>query len=212
MTYTNFKNKVRNLPVIFAKNVVGLGRDRQIVRNQLRRWRQRGLIIKLRRGVYILNENDRKINPSKQFIANQLYSPSYVSLEYALSFYDLIPERVYDITSITTKKTTRFVNKFGVFTYQHVKPGAFRGFIIAKDESGLVFFIAKPEKAIVDFLYLNLHRFKSTDEDIFENSYRFQNTEGLNPRSVKGFTSLFNNHKLARFSELFCDFMKRKKR
>lgn len=87
------------------------------------------------------------------FIAKEIYSPSYVSLEYALSIYGLIPERVVDVTSVTTKKPIEFKNKLGVFIYQHIKENCFTGFIEKEDENGLVYFIATPEKAVADFLY-----------------------------------------------------------
>ena len=73
------------------------------------------------------------------------YTPSCVSLEYALGFYGLIPERVVEVTSITTKKTLRITNPVGRFSYQHVTTSAFRGFKITKDENGMDVFIAEPE-------------------------------------------------------------------
>ena len=109
------------------------------------------LIIKLKRGFYVLNENDRKVTPSRFYIANRLYGPSYISMESALSFYGFIPEQVSALTSVTTKKTLRIRNDSGDFLYQHIKPETFRGFKAAKDNTGFDFFIAVPEKAIVDF-------------------------------------------------------------
>jgi len=141
-----FKNSSQNLPIILSKDLPGLKCEGQTMLNQLYRWQKKRLIIQLKRGVYLLNENDRKIKPSRIFIASQLYSPSYISMEYALSFYGLIPERVADITSITTKKTTKFKNELGNFVYQHIKPETFRGFKSVKDESGYTFFIAEKEK------------------------------------------------------------------
>jgi len=73
------------------------------------------LLIKLKRGLYVLNKHDRKINPSLKLLANQFYFPSYVSMEYARNFYGLIPERVYQITSVSTRKTARFKNDLGEF-------------------------------------------------------------------------------------------------
>lgn len=212
MRYTEFKNEFIRLPIITGNDIAVFEKDKQIVSNQLRRWREKGLILKLRRGAYILNENDRKINPSKHYIANQLYTPSYISLEYALNFYGLIPERVLDVTSITTKKTTRFKNKLGLFVYQHIKPVAFKGFEATKDETGLNFFIAEPEKAVVDFLYLNLDKIKGYDIDVFESSYRFQNIEDLSQKKIIQFCRLFTSDKLARIIRLFCAFLKREKK
>jgi hypothetical protein len=117
-------------------------------------------------------------------------------LEYALSFYGLIPEAVMTITSVTTNKTAIIKNAEGVFTYQHIKQSAFRGFNEIKDNEGFLYFIAEPEKAVVDFLYLNLSKFDKNDFDIFENSYRFQNLTALSVKKLKMYASLFENKKL----------------
>lgn len=212
MRYLEFKNKFNTLPLIIARDIAIFKKDKQALLNQLRRWQNNGLIIKLKRGLYILNENDRKVTPSRQFLANQLYAPSYISLEYALNFYGLIPERVSAVTSATTKKTTHFLNTLGDFVYQHIKAEAFRGFKAAKEAGGLTFFIAEPEKAVVDFLYLNLDKIKASDMDVFENSYRFQNTEDLKPKRITELASLFGNKKLTRLAKLFCAFIRKEKR
>jgi predicted transcriptional regulator of viral defense system len=69
-----------------------------ILRVQLSNWEKKGLITRLKQGLYVLNENNRKIEPSRIFLANSLYSPSYVSTAYALGYYDLIPEKAEDGT------------------------------------------------------------------------------------------------------------------
>ncbi|OGR64973.1 MAG: hypothetical protein A2X31_07370 [Elusimicrobia bacterium GWB2_63_22] len=154
-------------------------------------------MLQLRRGLYILNKDDRKIEPSRLYLAEQLYQPSYVSLEYALSRYGLIPERVADVTSVSTKKTARFSNDFGTFSYQTVKPSAFRGFISGKDEAGLPYFIAEPEKAVADFIYLNLRKIAAglVEKTLLE-SFRFQHLESLNKNKVTAYFGLFNNTKM----------------
>lgn len=207
MNYTEFKNKFQGLPVILSKEVERLEKDSQVVRNQLNRWQDRKLIIKLKRGMYLLNENERKINPSRSFIANQLFWPSYVSLEYALSFYGLIPEKAADVTSVTTKKTYCFESELGRFVYQHIKPSAFRGFRSVKEEGGISFFIAEPEKAVVDFLYLNLRKFARSSKNLFRASYRFQNLGKLRKRRIIELACLFENHGLIKAAREFCDFI-----
>ncbi|MBN1404893.1 MAG: hypothetical protein JW946_00045 [Candidatus Omnitrophica bacterium] len=211
MTYQNFKNIIYNWPVIFSKDLVSAKKNAQIIRNQLQRWQDKGLLIQLRRGVFLLNERERKINPSRLYIANQLYAPSYISMEYALSYYGLIPERTNDLTSITTKKTFSITNPAGTFNYQHIKPAAFRGFKVLKDEAGLSFFIAEPEKAIVDFLYLNLRKLNTCDEKVFEGSYRLQNTEILNRKKIAFYAGLFNNDKLKNIACMLCKFIYKEK-
>ena len=198
------------MPLIVSRDIQVPEKERQGLRNQLGRWEAGGLIVQLRRGVYLLNEEDRKINPSRPFIANQLYGPSYVSLEFALNYYDLIPEKAVTVTSVTTKKTKIFQNALGRFTYQHLKPRVFRGFRAVRDEAGFSFFMADPEKAIVDFVYLNLSRFKAGHADIFEESYRFQNLEGLRAAKLKEAASYFRSPKLAMIVEDFCGWMKKR--
>jgi len=195
MKFGDFKVKFRNLPLLPTRVVFGKPSREDL--NQLGRWCKQGLLLQLRRGLYILNKDDRKIEPSRLYLAEQLYQPSYVSLEYALSRYGLIPERVADVTSVSTKKTARFSNDFGTFSYQTVKPSAFRGFISGKDEAGLPYFIAEPEKAVADFIYLNLRKIAAglVEKTLLE-SFRFQHLESLNKNKVTAYFGLFNNTKM----------------
>lgn len=208
MNYQEFRNLMQDFPLINSQDVLWGKEGKQAIRNQLNRWKERKLVVQLKRGLYLLNKNDRKIHPSRQFLANQLYGPSYVSMEYALSFYDLIPERVYDVTSVTTRKTMRFKNHEGTFIYQHIKPQAFKGFKMFTDDSGLSFFMAEPEKAVVDFLYMNLHKFKTMDKEVFNSSYRFQNVEGLKVKRLMELAAFFPLRKLSRVVQLFSEFRK----
>jgi predicted transcriptional regulator of viral defense system len=210
MNYSKFKKSYRNMPLIISRDIQVPEEERQGLRNQLGRWEAKGLITQLRRGIYLFNEEDRKSNPSRPFIANQLYGPSYVSMEFALNYYDLIPEMAVTVTSVTTKKTKIFENAAGRFSYQHCQSRAFRGFRAVKDEAGFSFFMADPEKAIVDFVYLNLARFKPGHPDIFEESYRFQNLEDLKVCKLKEAASYFRSPKLAVIIEDFCCWFKKR--
>jgi hypothetical protein len=202
MKYEEFRHMVLKLPVI-DNNILKL-KDifSHSNRIQFSRWLKKGYILKLKKGgLYILREADRKINPSRMFIGCELYKPSYISMEYALSHYGLIPERVYDITCITTKKTNSFENTFGRFVYQHVKPEFFTGFVESKDEFNLAYFIAKPEKAVIDYIYLNLSKFKADAEKQLVESFRFQNLESLNIKLLKEYSRLFKIKKLDKIVE-----------
>lgn len=193
MRYLEFKNAFREFPVISSSHISNVTRRPQILRNQLNRWQKKGLVIKLRKGLYVLNENDRKIHPSRIFLANAVYFPSYVSTEYALGYYDLIPERVEDVTSVTAKKTAQFSNHFGTFVFQHVKRDLFFGSAKVKDENGLPVLIAQPEKALLDFIYLNLSSLKGKGTDVFGLSYRLQNLDILKKRKLKEFAKKYEN-------------------
>ena len=210
MNYQQFKSQFKNLPLITSHDVLQGAQDDQSLRNQLKRWEKRGLLIRLRKGFYLFNENDRAFDPDLSYIANHLYEPSYVSLEYALNSYSLIPERVIAVTSITTRKTMQFKNDFGNFTYQHIQPKAFRGFQ-RMGEGRFSFLMAEPEKAVVDFLYLNLGRFARNFKDIFLNSYRFQNFEDLSSTKLKNLGALFENKKLMKVVQAFCQMIEEEK-
>ena len=107
-----------------------------------------GLFTKLKNGLYAL----RVRLPSEFEIANRVYSPSYVSLEYALMYYGIISETVYNITSVTTKPTREFVINNIFYTYNKIKKIAFKGYL-RKSKDGNLVLIADAEKAFVDYLY-----------------------------------------------------------
>lgn len=109
---------------------------------------KRGFIIKLKGGVYVIKKN----LPSDFLIANKLYEPSYISLSTALSFYHLIPETVYSVTSATPKPTREFGALGRIFSYNRIKKEAFTGYE-PREISGETVLVATPEKAVADFLY-----------------------------------------------------------
>jgi hypothetical protein len=111
----------------------------------------KGTIIQLKKGLYILSEEYCQSSPSKDIIANHIYGPSYISLDYALSYYSLIPEKVFSVSSITTKRTRKFITPFGTFTYRQADSKYYSiGINIETIHDKYNFFIASPEKAICD--------------------------------------------------------------
>jgi hypothetical protein len=179
-----------------------------VLRNQLTKWQNRRLVIKLRKGLYVLGELDRKITPSRMFLANQLYQPSYVSNEYALGFYDIIPERVYDITSVSSKKTVTFENEFGRFVYQHLKKEGFKGYKMVVDENGFNCFIAEPEKALMDYCYLKLLLFKTRPYIVFD-SLRLQNLKFLKTRKIIAYAETFGSNALKDIAQSLISYIRK---
>jgi hypothetical protein len=110
-------------------------------------------IIKLKKGLYI-NGVQYHSNPiSKELIANLIYGPSYISLESALSFYGLIPEKVFTFQSITTKRARKFKTPLGLYNYFKCKPEYFPiGVVQKKVVNEYNFLIAAPSKALCDKL------------------------------------------------------------
>ena len=117
-------------------------------RSNISRYLKLGLIQKARKGLYFLTDN----SPSNFEIANKIYQPSYISFETALSFYGIIPETIYEVTSATT----RFPRKFNVnnirFSYKKIKKDCFNGYKSLKYKNSYIL-IAEPEKALADYLY-----------------------------------------------------------
>lgn len=125
-----------------------LGASEIALRFLLTRAVKRGEVLKLRRGLYGLATH----TPSELEIANLLYRPSYVSFTFALSYYHIIPETVYTITSATTRTTATFSVLGKQFTYHRIKRTAFTGYVTQRINHQTIW-IAEPEKALVDTLY-----------------------------------------------------------
>ncbi len=118
-------------------------------------WLKEGKLWALKRGLYVVSPEVSGIAVSLPLSANQLYGPSYVSLEFALSYYGLIPEKVLQITSVTTKRAKVFENRLGRFSYQRLPTAYYSlgiNYIKANDKVG--FMIASPAKALCDYLVL----------------------------------------------------------
>ncbi|RKY28314.1 MAG: hypothetical protein DRP61_02110 [Candidatus Omnitrophota bacterium] len=187
MKFKDFIKIYKEAPLIDS-STFSLYEEPRDLRRQVREWVKKGYLLVLKRGLYIFSEEYRKVQPSLFFVANFLFAPSYLSLEYALAFYNLIPEKVGVITSITTKKTNIFQNCLGRFEYRSVKEELFFGF--KKDiDNNQEFFIALPEKALVDYFYLNSY----LQGDFSElDSLRLQNLEILNTELLSSYKSHYN--------------------
>ena len=113
----------------------------------------KGDLIHIRRGLYCLGKHLTTKTPHPFELAQKIYWPSYVSLESALSYHGLIPEAVYSITSVATKRSKEFHTPLGNFSYIKIPSDNFFVEVERKEEQGNYFFIAKPWKAILDYLF-----------------------------------------------------------
>lgn len=118
--------------------------------NKIMRMVKTNEIIPLTRGIYETNPNAPLAG-----LAASIYGPSYISFEYALSFYGLIPEKVNCVTSATFEKNRRkeFKNDFGVFTYRDVPSAVFPLSLVVQSEDDYPYRVASAEKALCDQLY-----------------------------------------------------------
>jgi hypothetical protein len=112
-------------------------------------------ILRLKPGLYCLAPDYRKTHPHPFVIASALHSPSHISLESALSYHHLIPEAVYQVSSVTIHRGRSFKTPLGTFTFDRVPSGIPRAGVRAEklgDESWA--FVASPLRAIADLIYL----------------------------------------------------------
>lgn len=165
-----------------------------------------GKLFKIVNGLY---ETDP--NTSGYLLAGSIYGPSYISFEYALSFYGLIPERVNTVTCATCgkKKKKEYNTDFGIFTYRDVPVLAYPEEILLKEENNYSYQIATPEKALCDKLYtLSPLKNYSNLENMLFNDLRIDE-EGfnkLNIDKVKRLSDLYHSKNII----LLAKYMRRK--
>ena len=191
MTYLAFRENLRNLAVFNLNDIRKI--DTRFDLRRLSEWQNKGYIKMIRRGHYVFA--DITINEHNLFfIANKIYAPSYISLEMALSYYHLIPEAVYGITSVSTRKTNNFRTEFGEFIYRHIKPSMMFGYkLISHKEHNIK--VAEIEKAILDFFYLNPRLEKEEDfASLRFNSEEFKAQADKN--KINNYLSALGNKKL----------------
>lgn len=112
---------------------------------------RKGVIVRVKKGIYIFGENYRRRPFSREVLANLIYGPSYISLDYALHYFGLIPERVEAVTSVTTGRSRKYATPVGLFSYRMIPLAAFRiGMDRVELDDGRSFLIATPEKALAD--------------------------------------------------------------
>jgi len=161
---------------------------------QLSRWVRSGHLIQLRRGLYVLSEQYRKIQPHPFVVANRLKRASYISLQSALGYYNLIPENVPSVTSVTTGRPEKISTPLGSYIFKHVKKAFFSGYQCLEFENGQSAFIALPEKALLDQIYLTT----GSDTNDYLEELRLQNVELLNMERLMDMAERSKSRKLSR--------------
>ena len=151
---------------------------------KIRRMAQGGQLVPIIKGMY---ETDKTI--PGHYLSGVIYGPSYLSFEFALSWYGLIPEAVYAFTSATCGKGRRkqYETAFGTYTYRDVPIAAFPYGVTLHEENGYSFMLASPEKAICDLLYTRspcgsrkeLHQLLFNDLRMDESAFRDTNWDDL---------------------------------
>jgi len=188
MNFINFKNLLKKFTVFSLQDIKMVIPDFYIQR--LVEWQKKGYIKKIIRKYYIFSDLD--IDENILFnISNKIYKPSYISFESAMSFYGFIPESVYSVTAVTTRKTYKFDTLTAKFSYHTLNKKLYFGYKTVNGKSGN-FLIAEPEKAIIDYLYINTHIRKREDiEEMRFNSIPMR--EKIHKNILDEYTGRFGN-------------------
>jgi len=175
MKLEEFLKRVRGMPLVDAENLLAGVANPAGIKVQLSRWRKSGKLIKLKNNIYLLSESFRKVDIYEPYVACVLKQPSYISLQKAFEYHGLIPEGVPVYTCVTTKRPEKIATPIGAFDYRHIKNSLFWGYVsltVNKQPA----FIASPEKALLDFFYLNGLRI----DDGYLEEMRLQNFRKIN--------------------------------
>ena len=175
-------------------------------RDKITRLLKSGAIIRVKKGLYVFGLEYLREPFSRETLANLIYGPSYISLEYALSFYGMIPERVETVTSVTNKRNKYFMTPVGNFSYVYLSTERYSEQITQTqlDEFHNVL-IAGKEKALADKLYF----LKESISSIEMLSYLTDNLriekktlKYLDVRKIKRLMQIYKNKNVSAFYEM----------
>ncbi len=203
MRYNEFREALK-LYTVFSVNDIRKVESRFHVR-RLVEWQDKGYIKKIMRGYYVFA--DLELDENVLFeIANRVYSPSYISFEMALSYYQMIPESVYGLTSATGRKTMVFNTSIGDLIYHTIRPRLLFGYKLI-DYNGRRFKVAEPEKALLDYFYINTS-IRSDDDFAGMRIAKEQYLTQVAERRFVAYLNEFRNKSLAKRVKSFMEYMK----
>lgn len=168
--------------------------ERAKIQRQLARWQRSGHVLQIRRGLYSLAPPYRRHTPHPFLVANRMVKASYVSCQSALAWYGLIPETTPVTVSVTTRRPGVWTTPYGDYHFRRVKPDCWFGYQLVEIAAEQRAFVAHPEKALLDLLYLT----PEADDPLFLQELRLQNLEKLNLEALDSFAARMDSPKLQR--------------
>lgn len=163
-------------------------------RDKITQLLRKGEIIRVRKGLYITPENNNSY--LKEILAGMIYGPSYISLEYALAYYQMIPEQVQTITSVTTQKPKLYQTPVGTFRYQHIRMDLFH---LGLDYATLAekgFLLASREKVLCDLVYFRFRNLKAHNVAAFlleDMRIDLNELKTLNTKNLSEWINIYKN-------------------
>jgi predicted transcriptional regulator of viral defense system len=197
MEFERFLEIIGDEPVFETSLLLAVNINPNSVRLQLNRWTKNGRIQQLRRGLYAVASPYQRVKPHPFVIANRLQRASYISMQSALAFYDLIPETVNATVSVAAGRPERLKTPLGIFEFRHIKPDLFKGYRMI-DLGGQQALVATPEKALLDLVYLQ----PDGDTQEYLQELRLQNLDRLNLDDLRKQAETAGKPKLRRAVEV----------
>jgi len=156
-------------------------------------------LIHIRRGLYSLGLKYQRQGLNLFDLAHRIYGPSFVSLESALSYHGWIPEGVYTVTSVTIKRPTEFHTPLEVFSYQKIPSKTSLFGVDRIQEGSNVFYMARPWRALVDYVYMYKKNWKEIDPLIFGMRIEKENLTSMPWLQVSELGRLYQSRRVSRF-------------
>jgi len=192
MKFSEVMEIVADEPVFETELLVAGQSDPADLRRQLSRWAKAGKLHQVRRGLYALASPFQKMKPHPFVVANRLVRSSYVTCQSALAFYGMIPEHASTVTSVTTLRPGQWKTPLGVFQFHHLRSALFFGYRRAELGGGQHAFVATPEKALLDLIYLQ----PGADSLEYLRELRLQHLDQLNAIELARMVDLIQKPKL----------------
>lgn len=198
MEFAKLIKIVGDEPIFEAGLLLAGDVNKNDVHRQLSRWTKAGKLYKLRRGVYTLAPPFQKVKAHPFLVANCMVRASYVSCQSAMAYYGIIPEHVEVTISVTTMRPARWKTPLGTYEYHHVKTDFLHGYKLTELGMGQSAFVATPEKALLDFIYLQ----PGSDSLDYLKELRLQNLDRLSLSKLNRWAQITNRQKLLRATTL----------
>jgi len=179
--------------------------ERHHIQVQLSRWVDSGKLSQIRREWYLIEKPYSLKDVPIPVIANKVVHPSYLSLDWALQYYEMIPEYVPNPTSITTGRGVQFIAQDRLFIYHHVQPSFFIGYMWTEFDGHMIN-VAHPEKALLDKIYLFTQRNKFSLDWLKE--LRLQNLDGFSFNRFESYLQKTNKKGLSKAVESAIQYIK----
>ncbi|MBS0648924.1 MAG: hypothetical protein JSS10_06860 [Verrucomicrobia bacterium] len=158
-----------------------------------------GTLLRLKRGLYLIGKREPLPIDSYE-IAQQLYGPSYISFESALSHHGWIPEAVYTITSASSKRDSTVQTPIGIFSYQHTPWDQFFMGVERVVTSDSTFLMAHPWKALADYLYAHHKKWQTLSDVIEDLRLDESSLQGADKTILEEIAQYYDSPRVRRFA------------